>query len=151
MKQMFLEGLQFPALKPRGTTTNLTAPSRENIRSVITGQKPTSNFGMKTRLEEMEENAIIYHENNPQVWEKFVEFTFDRINKGYKHYSTKAISERMRWEMTREEAEGGIVYHLPNNYTAFYGRWFMKNYPEYKGFFRTATQTSAFKRAKKVA
>jgi len=57
MKQMFLDGLRFPVLKPQESTTNLTAPSRANIRLVTTGQKPTRSDGMKTRQEQMEEEA----------------------------------------------------------------------------------------------
>jgi hypothetical protein len=103
---------------------------------------------MKTRQEQMEEEALAYHESNPDVWENFVWFTFDRINKGYKNYSTKAIFERIRWEMHRSEVNSDSEFKLPNNHTAFYARWFMNTYPEHKGFFRTRTQTSNFKPAR---
>lgn len=103
---------------------------------------------MKTRQEQMEEEALTYHKNNPDVWENFVLFTLDRINRGYKRYSTKAIFERIRWEMNRSEIVGDSEFKLPNNHTAFYARWFMDAYPEHKGFFRTRTQTSSHKPAR---
>ena len=38
---------------------------------------------MKTRLQEMAKQADDFHKKHPEIWEKFVEFTFDRINRGY--------------------------------------------------------------------
>ena len=39
-----------------------------------------------------------FHENHPEVWDLFVQFSFQMINRGYKHYSANAIFERIRWE-----------------------------------------------------
>ena len=95
-----------------------------------------------TRFDEMKQQVNRFHSEHPRIWDLFERFTFDRIHKGYKHYSVNAIFERIRWEI-----DGGgndpVEFKLNNNYRAFYARRFMKMYPEYDGFFRTRTQTSA--------
>ena len=99
---------------------------------------------MKTRLDEMRQQVQNYHEKHPEVWDLFVRFSFEMINRGYKNYSAKAIFERIRWE---KDAGGDGVnqFKLNNNYRALYARRFMKMYPEYEGFFRTREQPSSTK------
>ena len=94
---------------------------------------------MKTRLEEMKNQAEAFHNKHPEVWVKFIEFTFDRINKGYKNYSVKAIFERIRWHTDIET--NGEEFKMSNNYTPYYARFFMHEHPQYQGFFRTQILT----------
>jgi len=75
-----------------------------------------------------------YHRQNPQVFELFERFTFDVIKTGRKHYSAKAIFERIRWHTDVETT--GEPFKLSNNHTAYYARLFMHEHPEYCGFFR---------------
>ncbi len=98
---------------------------------------------MKTRLSEMTEQAKKYHSNHVKVWDKFCEFSFDRICKGYSNYSTKAIFERIRWDLSGIGADGITEFKIGNNHPAIYARWFMEKYPEHQGFFRTRVQKSA--------
>jgi len=99
---------------------------------------------MKTRLDEMKADAEAFHKKHPEVWVKFVEFTFDRINLGYKHYSVKAIFERIRWDMGGAIGGDGIEeFKVGNNHPPFYARRFMKMFVQYDGFFRTRIQKSA--------
>jgi hypothetical protein len=98
---------------------------------------------MKTRLQEMAEQADDFHKKHPEIWEKFVEFTFDRINRGYPNYSVKAIFERIRWDMGDVGGDGVTEFKVGNNHPPFYARRFMKMYPEHNGFFRTRVQKSA--------
>jgi len=102
---------------------------------------------MKTRLDEIQEEVNKYDAKYPTVWERFVELTFDRINVGFKHYSVKAIIERIRWDMHDIGANGFIEFKISNNIAPFYARKFMKTYPNHDGFFRTRIQTSTFERA----
>lgn len=88
----------------------------------------------------MREQVIRFHEKNPEVMELFSRFTFDRINKGFKHYSVNGIFERIRWETATAGDESG--FKLSNNHRPFYARAWMKMNPEYDGFFRTRHQTS---------
>jgi hypothetical protein len=101
---------------------------------------------MKTRLDELKEQAERFHNDHPEVWEKFVLFTFDRMKKGYKNYSVYSIMERIRWEMDGG-GDGVFEFKINNNITPFYARWFMGMYPEHSGFFRIREQKSLSKPA----
>lgn len=96
---------------------------------------------MKSRAEEMRESVVEFHKEHPEVWDLFVKFTFEKINRGFKHYSVNAIFERIRWE-TESGADGVNIFKISNNHHAFYSRRFMKIYPSHEGFFRTRIQTS---------
>lgn len=96
---------------------------------------------MKTRLEEMREQVTRFHEEHPEVWDLFVRFSVEMINRGYKTYSAQSVIERIRWEKDAG-SDGSISFKINNNYTAFYSRRFMKVYPQHKGFFRTRYQVS---------
>ena len=93
------------------------------------------------RRDEMAEQCTAFHRQHPEVWDLFVQFTTEMIDKGFQNYSVNAIFERIRWE--KDAGGDGIeLFKLNNNYTAFYGRRFMRMYPEHQGFFRTREQTS---------
>jgi hypothetical protein len=95
-----------------------------------------------TRLDEMREQVSAFHADHPEVWDLFVRFTMDRINKGFTNYSAKAIFERIRWEVDSVGADGKLEFKLNNNWPSFYARRFMRMYPRHDGFFRTRRQTS---------
>ena len=97
---------------------------------------------MKTRHDEMLEQAKKYHAEHPEVWDAFVDFTFDRIKKGYNNYSVYSIMERIRWDMGQIGGDGITEFKIGNNHRPFYARWFMEQYPEHAGFFRTRQQKS---------
>ena len=88
-----------------------------------------------TRQDQIEEQAEAFIAKHPQVWVLFVGFTFEAINAGFKTYSAYAISERMRWEMSINQATPE-EFKLNNNYRPYFARWFMAQYPEHEGFFR---------------
>lgn len=84
--------------------------------------------------DEMETKFQAYHKVNPQIYELFKRFTFEKINKGATHLGASAVAERIRWE-TGVSVEGDD-FKINNNYRAYYARLFMKDYPEHEGFFR---------------
>lgn len=75
-----------------------------------------------------------YDKENPEIWEKFKEFAFKAIKKGFKHYGAKSIFEIIRWN-TKTSGNDGLKVN--NNYTSGYSRKFMNEFPEHEGFFRT--------------
>ena len=97
---------------------------------------------MKSRYEEMEHEAALFHAENPKVWEYFVRFTFEVIERGFNHYSVNGVFERIRWEADLADLEGNSTFKLNNNHRPFYARWFMDRYPEHKGFFRVRVMPS---------
>ena len=77
-----------------------------------------------------------YHDKHPEVYEVFKRFTFDVIATGIKHYASAAIVHRMRWwsEIERDDLE---PFKIDQRLCTYYGRMFMRDYPEHAGFFRT--------------
>lgn len=94
------------------------------------------------RLEQMRGACAEFHLKHPEVWKMFVEFTNDRIARGFLHYGVSAIFERIRWE-AELGADGALEFKLNNNFVAFYARRFAKMYPKHAEFFRTRTQISS--------
>lgn len=80
-----------------------------------------------------------YHQQNPQVYEKFAEFTFDAIRAGRKYFGAKMIIERIRWYSLVEANDG---YKVNNNYAPYYARMFEAKHPQYTGFFRKRRLTA---------
>jgi|TARA_R100001244_G_scaffold132330_1_gene108247 hypothetical protein len=95
-----------------------------------------------TRHDEMKEQVQRFHNENPRVWDLFIQFTLDRIHKGFNNYSVNAVFERIRWEFDTLGTKDVCSFKLNNNYRAFYARRFMRIFPQYDGFFRTREQTS---------
>ena len=75
-----------------------------------------------------------YHEDNPHVYDLFKHFTFELIEHGAKHYSPQAVIERIRWHTTIQTE--GDAFKINNNWSAYYSRMFMQDYPEHNTFFR---------------
>tara|TARA_R110000751_G_scaffold47468_1_gene106278 strand:- start:82 stop:456 length:375 start_codon:yes stop_codon:yes gene_type:complete len=76
-----------------------------------------------------------WHKKNPQVWVLFQRFTFEAIKSGHKNYSHWAIIQRIRWET--DIVTKGDSFKISNDWIAYYARYFIHTYPDYKGFFRT--------------
>jgi hypothetical protein len=78
-----------------------------------------------------------FHLQNPQIYELFHQFaTQSAARKGRKHFGVAAVFERIRWSVM-VETEGGGEFKLNNNYRAYYARLWMRDNPQYQGFFRT--------------
>jgi len=93
------------------------------------------------RHQEMRAQAIVFHKAHPKVWILFVEFTLERIAKGFNHYSARGIFHRIRWE-TAEADTSKNEFKINDNHSPFYSRRFMRMYPQHDGFFRTRHQIS---------
>ena len=104
----------------------------------------------ETRHDEMRRQVREFHKKHPEVWDLFVTFTFDRIERGFKHYSVNGIFERIRWDVGNVGGDGITEFKLGNNHRPFYARRFMKKYPKYDGFFRTRIQKSKFEPAREA-
>ena len=86
------------------------------------------------KLRERKKKWWEWHKENPQVWDKFKEYTFDAIGSGRRHYSHWAIVNRIRWN--KEIETSGEDFKISNDYISFYARLFHAKYPEYDGFFK---------------
>ncbi len=96
-----------------------------------------------TRFEQLEAQAQAFHRAHPDVWRHFCAFTFELIERGFKHYSAQhGIFARIRWEVDMATPAGSATFKINNNFSAWYARWFMAAYPQFDGFFRVREQTS---------
>lgn len=85
-------------------------------------------------MTELERRFWRYHEDNPHVYAMFRRFTLQATDRKT-NYSARAIFHRMRW-FTEIETNGDI-FKINNNYSPYYARMFMKEFPQHAGFFRT--------------
>ena len=90
---------------------------------------------MSTTEEERRQDAIAFYHRNPRVWPLFKRFTFELIKRGFKHHSVRSVWHRIRWE-TPAGDDGELGFKMGDHHAKFFGRRFMKMYPEYEGFFR---------------
>lgn len=104
-----------------------------------------------SRWEQMRVECQAFHNEHPEVWRLFVTFTFEKINLGFKHYSSTGVFERIRWETDVPDVDGKSTFKINNNYSAFYARRFMRVHSKYEGFFRLRTQISKRKPAVRFA
>lgn len=74
---------------------------------------------------------------NPHFYPLFERFSLQLAQRGHRTISSKLIFERIRWESLIRTIPTGDDYKLNNNYTPIYARRFMRDHPEYEGFFRT--------------
>ena len=75
-----------------------------------------------------------YDADHPEIWQKFKTLAFRVIDRGFKHYSAKTIFETMRFHTSIETGESP---KLNNNFTAYYSRKFMRDFPKHGEFFET--------------
>ena len=91
---------------------------------------------MKTLFDKsIQEKFEEFDRANPKVWGLFVQFAFRAINRGFNHYGAKTIFEAIRYYTDVHTTDP--EFKLNNNYTAYYARKFMAEYPDYDGFFET--------------
>jgi hypothetical protein len=76
-----------------------------------------------------------FHSENPRVYELFNSFTRQAINRGHKSMSADMILHRIRWETSVETTEDEP--RINNNYSAYYGRLWSRNNPDFASLFRT--------------
>jgi len=74
-----------------------------------------------------------YHEDNPEIYEFFRRYTLRSIEKGFKNLSAEFIFNVIRWETP---IKAGDDFKINNNAKPFYSRLFMREFPQYEGFFR---------------
>jgi hypothetical protein len=74
-----------------------------------------------------------FDNNNPQVWDLFMRFTFDTIHAGHKRFSADSILHRIRWETSVVTTDAH--FKINNDYSADYARKFMTSFPKYNNFF----------------
>jgi hypothetical protein len=98
----------------------------------------SDDFGTPDRPKNvLEAKFWAFHEINPKVYLLFSKFAVEAAQANRGTFGVSAIFERMRW-FTNIETRGE-EFKLNNNYSAYYGRLWMRDNPEHDGFFFTRT------------
>ncbi len=80
-----------------------------------------------------EDEAAVFDIKNPQVWELFKKLAFEAKRKHYERFSARAIIHLIRWNTTTET--DGRKYKISNNFSPYYAKKFIREFPEFEGFF----------------
>lgn len=93
---------------------------------------------MKTLFDDLETKEhkwfVEYDKENPEIYEFFKRYTLKAIERGFKHLSAEFIFCILRWETPISAS--GDDFKINNNAKPFYARKFMREFPQYEGFFR---------------
>lgn len=81
--------------------------------------------------------AAWFDRENPQVYQKLVEFARRAKSRGVDHYGIGALFEVLRWHTRVEVGAKADEWKFNNNYRAYYARKIMDSEPDLKDFFET--------------
>jgi hypothetical protein len=81
----------------------------------------------------LDEQFERYDRENPRIYRAFCRYTIQVIEARRK-CAAKTVMERIRWDTI---ISGNDRWKINNNYSSRYARKFMRNYPQYDGFFAT--------------
>ena len=83
--------------------------------------------------ENLIENFIVYHQNNPHVFEAFSEAANEVWNAGKRKYSARTLMEVIRWR--RDNSTESRFFKISNNSVPLYARLLEVTQPQFVGFF----------------
>lgn len=74
--------------------------------------------------------------DNPHIYELVKKYTFDVIRAGKRRIGINSIFERIRW-YTDIETRSDDEFKINQNFTPYYARKFMADFPQHHGIFAT--------------
>lgn len=74
-----------------------------------------------------------FDSRNPHMWEEFKRYAFDAVARGYKRIGARLFLHLIRWE--KGIGSEGDRFKIRNDWSPYYARKFMLEYPEYNGLF----------------
>jgi hypothetical protein len=98
-------------------------------------------FYVEVSVTYLEKSFLIFHQQNPHVYELFKKFTKQVIDRGYKQHSARDIIHRIRWETTVVTNDG--EFKVNDHHSPYYARMWMREHPEHPDFFRTRSVQEA--------
>lgn len=96
-----------------------------------------SQLEMLSAQSNIELRFMRFHNANPAIYELVKRFTLELIHNRHKNGSISMVIERVRWETKVKTSDPPQEFKVSNEYRAHYARLFMRDFPQYKGFFRT--------------
>jgi len=98
-----------------------------SIRPVVTGRGSVS--------DETYNRFLVFHRDNPHVYQELKKLAFSLTKRGFSKYSIKGLFEVLRYNESIQTS--GRDFKLNNNYTSLYARMLMQNEASLVGFFST--------------
>lgn len=90
------------------------------------------------------ENFENYHKQNPEIWEKLVEYAFKAVREHQrKHFSVKAIMYIIRWftPITDDQPD---QFKINDGWISHYNRKLIREYPELADYFETRERRGSY-------
>lgn len=88
-------------------------------------------------LGSIEDNFNQFHKDNPWVYYKLVDMTYDMKQRGRTKIGMGMLFEVLRWEFFRDTNDVSSEFKLNNNYRSRYARKIMADYKALDGMFET--------------
>jgi len=85
-----------------------------------------------------------YHENNPSVYDEFVDRALAMHAAGRRRYSQWTIIQSIRWDYDLRTR--GDVFKINNDFIALYARLAIFDHPKLNGFFELRSMKSCDRR-----
>ena len=79
----------------------------------------------------------VHSEEGREVAGMFIRLAVRVLNRGFKRYSAKALTERIRWHYDLKHGPQDESFKVNNNYTSYLARMAMNREPRLEGFFET--------------
>lgn len=76
-----------------------------------------------------------WHLRHREVMDQFETKTLELIKLGHKRFSQDAILHHIRYQINSVRLDEREQFKINNNWSAYYARYFIHLYPEFKNFF----------------
>lgn len=96
---------------------------------------------MKATGEFTVENFELHHAKNPHVYAAFSKYA-KQVALHRDYFSAKAIFHRIRWDSAIGEFDS--EFKISDGWISHYARKFMKDNPQYDGFFKTKVRRVSY-------
>jgi hypothetical protein len=96
---------------------------------------PFSKYLLETFSKETVKNFLVFHRDNPNVYDLFEELALEMLNTGRKRYSARAIIETMRWHHDLKTRSSDTRFKFSDHHYPIYVRLLVARRPEFDGFF----------------
>lgn len=85
--------------------------------------------------ETWEERFNKFDAANPHIYQLFERYALQLVRAGRDRFSARTVVERIRWDALT--STNGSAFKFNENFTAYYGRKFMRLHPECEGMIET--------------
>jgi hypothetical protein len=112
--------------------------TKKNINNLnyFKNMEKTKSIQTDLFIKSIEEKFNAFDRKNPHVYEKFKKYAFELIQAGKNVVPHILIMQRLRWDYYVQTTDDNSPFKINNDYVAYYGRKFVRQFPEYTHKFR---------------